>query len=459
MKLKSFMSAALAVVVSSGAFTACTNKDDVSNYGVKTVTIWGNGAGTNVDADIAENFNKTIGKEKGIRIDYQVKEGDLQQQIEIALQSGKAPDLFGAAKLKEFAEKKYIAPITDFKGGQEFINESIKDGGLFEENTNVMDGKPYTVSTSIMTLGLIYNKDMFKKAGLVDKNGDATPPETWDELREYSKKLTDKSKRQYGIILPMKWAAWFDYDIRYSAVSSAPNMGFNTETMQCDYSQMNGILNTLVGLKEDGSCYPGAEGIDNDPARARFAEGKIGMKISMSWDVGVFKEQFPANFDWGVAPIPTYSKTEKYPQFEMKQNGMFINATVLGTEREEAVFEVWKYWHGKERARKLYEEGISLPVNFNTVKDIETDIKGWKEFAQMQEISNIPPKGLPSVITGKKTLSDLFINDVWNGSMTVEEATSQYTKTVNEGIDKYYEQNKSADRKADMALVTKNSPR
>ena len=57
--------------------------------------------------------------------------------------------------------------------------------------------------------------------------------------------------------------------------------------------------------------------IDNDPARARFAEGNIGMKISVSWDSGVFKEQFVPEFDWSVAPIPTYSKDEKYKQFMM----------------------------------------------------------------------------------------------------------------------------------------------
>ena len=139
--------------------------------------------------------------------------------------------------------------------------------------------------------------------------------------------------------------------------------------------------------------------------------------------------------------------------------GNNINGSVIGTDREEAVFEVWKYWNGKDKAIKLYEEGIQLPAKFEWVKDIKTDIHGWKEFAEMQKISSTPPKALSTVTTGKKSLKELFINDVWYGKMTVEEATAEYTKTANEGIDKYYEQNKSANRDEDIKKIKARQPR
>ena len=34
-------------------------------------------------------------------------------------------------------------------------------------------------------------------------------------------------------------------------------------------------IEMICGIKADKSYYPGAEGVDNDPARARFAEGNI----------------------------------------------------------------------------------------------------------------------------------------------------------------------------------------
>ncbi|MBR6849880.1 MAG: extracellular solute-binding protein, partial [Lachnospiraceae bacterium] len=67
------------------------------------------------------------------------------------------------------------------------------------------NGKTYTVPITAGPQGLLYNKDLFKAAGLVDENGEPTPPETFDELVEYAKILTDVGKKQYGIILPLKW--------------------------------------------------------------------------------------------------------------------------------------------------------------------------------------------------------------------------------------------------------------
>lgn len=449
---------ALALAIGTTALTGC-GKKDTSDSGKTIVTIWGNGAGVNVEADYAKKFNETIGAEKNIKIDYQVKEGDMQQQIEVALQSGKAPDIFSTGKIKEMAEKNYIAPLSKFKGGKEIVDKSVEDGGAFSEGVNVVDGEAYAITNSVLTWGLIYNADMFKAAGLVDDKGEPTPPKTWEQFREYAKKLTDKSKRQYGVILPMKWGAWFDYDIRIPMAASKPNFGFNTDTMQYDYSDYNEIFNILMGIKKDGSCYPGSEGIDNDPARARFAEGNIGMKISVSWDSGVFKEQFVPNFNWKVAPLPTYSEDEQYTQYMMLSNSRFINASVLGTSREDAVFEVWKYWSGDERAVTFFKEGIALPLNYDLIRDVKTDIKGWKEFAQMREISEAPPKTLPTLITGEKSLKDFFINDIWNEKMSVEKATKEATEIANKGIDRYYEQNPSENKTEDEKLVSKRSLR
>ncbi len=189
MNLKKVLSAALSVALFGSVFTGCSDKSADSS--AKVVTIWGNGAGTKVEETIAKNYNETIGKEKGIRIDYQVKDGDVNQQVEIALQSGDAPDIFRVGKLKECVEKNYLAPLTAFKGGREIFDESVKKGGLAKENVNMINGAPYTITNSVLTFGIIYNKEMFKAAGLVDENGEPTPPETWDEFREYAKRLTN----------------------------------------------------------------------------------------------------------------------------------------------------------------------------------------------------------------------------------------------------------------------------
>ena len=58
-------------------------------------------------------------------------------------------------------------------------------------------GIPYTVDLS----GLVWNKELFREAGLDPER----PPETWDELIEYAQKLTKTNDsgevEQYGFAI------------------------------------------------------------------------------------------------------------------------------------------------------------------------------------------------------------------------------------------------------------------
>ena len=53
-----------------------------------------------------------------------------------------------------------------------------------------VDGKYYALPTAVRSLALIWNKDLFKKAGLDPE----IPPKTLDELVEYAQKLTRYDK-------------------------------------------------------------------------------------------------------------------------------------------------------------------------------------------------------------------------------------------------------------------------
>ncbi|MGO8026727.1 extracellular solute-binding protein, partial [Rhizobium leguminosarum] len=62
------------------------------------------------------------------------------------------------------------------------------------------DGKYFGVPKATNTIALYYNKDMCKAKGL-DPN---KPPQTWDELGEDARKLTDPAKNVYGLAFSAK---------------------------------------------------------------------------------------------------------------------------------------------------------------------------------------------------------------------------------------------------------------
>ncbi|MBK0296331.1 extracellular solute-binding protein, partial [Bacillus sp. S34] len=62
--------------------------------------------------------------------------------------------------------------------------------------TGKFEGKTYTLPTDIGDYAVVYNKQMFKEAGITDT------PTTWAELQADAKKLT-KGTTQYGMYLPI----------------------------------------------------------------------------------------------------------------------------------------------------------------------------------------------------------------------------------------------------------------
>lgn len=95
----------------------------------------------------------------------------------------------------------YETPIWGKAGWLSSLNDLGEDydyNDVFEPLRNGLsvDGKLYAVPFYAESSFTLYRKDLFEQAGL-------TMPEkpTWDEIKGFADKLTDKSKEQYGICL------------------------------------------------------------------------------------------------------------------------------------------------------------------------------------------------------------------------------------------------------------------
>lgn len=426
-------------------FIACLSGcgETANDSDVTTVTVWTTESHSKTAVErLVNEFNNNEGKEAGVAIEYKVIEGDsFSKSLELALQTGQGPDLMPSTLgVVTMVENGYAAALEDLPGGAEFV-EKYKDDLVNRVNT--YKGKTYTVPTTATTRGLIYNKDMFKKAGIVDANGEPTPPETLDEMREYAKRLTDKSANRFGIILPMKWSSWPASDIITLLQSSFGHGGYDPVKSEYDYSGFAPIINTYQGIIQDGSMYPGAEGIDNDTARAYFSEGLIGMKIAYSFDVGVLNDQFPAKCDWGVAPLPVVDKNNCYKQVESVGASFCINAASVEAKGGDKLMACMKWFVSDKYVTEMYKGGFYIPLDWDIVKDVEPNNAktGWKEFAEMTKISHSPNQMPQKDMTGRSGLAERIKNEVLAGKITAEEMLKQYELDAEEGTKKYYEVN------------------
>ncbi|CAN5141628.1 sugar ABC transporter substrate-binding protein [soil metagenome] len=129
-----------------------------------------------------------------IRMEVTVADG-LPTKILTALQSGNAPDLIEAQHgwVTPYAQQNLIIPLDDvLKDKDDYVPAAL-------QYTN-WNGKQWGIPYRAEVLGVIYNRGMFKAAGLdPDK-----PPQTWPDLIAAAKKLTGKNaagKDQYGFAI------------------------------------------------------------------------------------------------------------------------------------------------------------------------------------------------------------------------------------------------------------------
>ena len=181
------------------------------------VSFWNNGpveSTPQVQKDLYDEFGAKL-KEwwPNLNVDRQnINYDDLLDKARTAAAGGAAPDV---AKLPilwgvEFAARGDLQEIVLEDYG---LNKDLFWAGALKSVT--WEGKYYGIPTNNETMAFIWNKDLFKQAGLDPEN----PPATWTDVVAYSKQIKDSTgKFGYGLVakvnagntpfrfMPMLWA-------------------------------------------------------------------------------------------------------------------------------------------------------------------------------------------------------------------------------------------------------------
>jgi multiple sugar transport system substrate-binding protein len=137
-----------------------------------------------------------------------VPSGDaLVQKLITAVQSGTAPDIswIHADFLDKLAEVKAIYPMRKFIDSPEGLTAGELND-IFQPllMSATWCDTLFAMPMEATSLALVYNQDLFRKAGLDPEK----PPKTWQELIKYTKRLTgdknaDGKTDQYGFYIPV----------------------------------------------------------------------------------------------------------------------------------------------------------------------------------------------------------------------------------------------------------------
>jgi multiple sugar transport system substrate-binding protein len=235
-------------------------------------------------------------------------------------------------------------------------------------------------------MGLYYNEDMLKKAGL---NG---PPKTISELTEYAKKLTvrnpDGSLKVVGFNPVMNWysntpanfgpmfgAKWVD-DSGKSSVSTDPGWQKMLEWQKSliDWYGYDKLVKFQAGLGDEFS------------AQNAFEKGKVAMNVDGEWRTAFIADEAP-KLNYGTAPVPV---DDANPDL---YGGGYTTGNIAGipktAKHPEQGWALLKYLATNDKAMVLLSNGLrNVPTTESSAKS--PDLKPDPKFATFLKIYSSP---------------------------------------------------------------------
>jgi multiple sugar transport system substrate-binding protein len=380
--------------------------------------------------ELITKFNTT--NTDNIEVELTVMSENYNQSVDIAFSSNQAPDLLRVkgTNTELFVKKGYLTPIDTY------VNDDMKKkfSTLLLDGVNTFDGKLYSLPNTGVTLRLVYNKELFDKAGI------AKPPASLQEMVDAAKKITEVGKKDgiYGFALNFKNPkSAFDRSVReILSLSGHQGLGFDVKTGKFDFAPYAEVMTYFKQMYDNGSIIPGAETLDIDPLRAQFAAGKIGMYLSFSTEPGVYKDQFPTQIKWAGALAPT---------LDGKINGTseIVSAgTWLGinnkSANKDAAWKFMQYMHGDEILTTYHEKGFGISIVPSIVEKAKNaDIPGMEGFLISKMDSMWPVS--PTVTPEGANYGDTFFKYMLTGGdlkKITEDLNTRYNAALAKDVEK-----------------------
>jgi multiple sugar transport system substrate-binding protein len=245
----------------------------------------------------------------GIRIAAQyVPTGDaLIQKLVTAIHSNTAPDIswIHADFLDKLVMADAIYRMDHFLGGPHGLTqEELNDIFLPLLEAAKWRGTLYALPMEATTLALLYNRDLFRQAGLDPDQ----PPQNWDELYEYAIQLTldknnDGKLEQYGFYVPVFPASgplsiWMV--LQWSPfLWQAGGIEINLQQTEVLYNDSAGVaaLSLWKRMYQEMQFENFSQAHD-----LGFASGTLAMVMDGPWNLPRYRQL--SDLDWAVAPLP-----------------------------------------------------------------------------------------------------------------------------------------------------------
>ena len=370
-------------------------------------------------------FNETGTKVKFVLVSPSEKYAN---KIRFASTLGRLPDIYGMLggvwEFSRFINSGYAVELSEYldaDGGRwrdEFLNGVIAENEFRPGNEQNVTPGIYGISIDVNNIQMVYNKKLFKQAGLDPEE----PPRTWGEFIECGRKL-----KEAGIpVLVSGWGELWMIDC-FADIYAWNLMGQDQimRTIKGDISYTGHdwvrVLKLFEEMKNAGMLVDGITAMDNKRAEEIFANSQAAMAFNGSWCVNVYREMNPS-LDYGVFMPPRLSG--EYPMKIWGGVGAPFIVNAKSKNKKEAI-DFLKWLTAEEQQVYLSRTTCNLPVNKRAIFSVPSKLK---EFADDMG-SVVHPKVFTMVENSKvREEFDRGAQAVINGQETPEDVTKSVKK-------------------------------
>ncbi|RUS47476.1 ABC transporter substrate-binding protein [Cohnella sp. AR92] len=354
------------------------------------------------------------------------------EQFDSKLQSSiaakNAPDVtshWGYGGFMEYYNKGMLMDLTPYLGDFKASDYNIPEDVM---NIYKVDGKTYGIPLNSYVTVMLYNKDMFDKAGLPYPPTDYEDKSwTFDKMVEYARKMTVDSKNlaeaQYGVDFgfgerdqrPQYFGANVYSDDTWTNGGKPSKVNLNEPAVIDAYKKIYGLI-----WDEKVSPTPAfsksVSGQFGDP----FLSGKIGMSVVGSWSLAAASD---FSFNVGVAAVPQGPNPNV--RSVLYVDPLFV---LKDSKHPKEALEWIKFLIATEIQEKSIElSGGNPPVNQAAAEKYYSNFEGIAPEQLKQVFEGAYKYGFESynhLISNYSQINELFINElasVENGDKKVEE--------------------------------------
>jgi ABC-type glycerol-3-phosphate transport system substrate-binding protein len=359
-------------------------------------------------------------KAAGIRVKFELfTPSDAYSQKIIASAQGKTlPDIFGILGKKRdaasFIKAGYALDLTKYMDENmgawrnQLFDKALNMGRFTEGNLFGVVPGIYAVPIDLMNVQMIYNRKIFKEAGL-DPN---YPPVTFTGFIEQLKKL--KEKNFSGFVSGFAEAWLIDsFAFSYAFNIMGEDKVMKTLKGEVPYTDPDWIkvFTLFQDLREAGGFASGVVSMDNKYAEQSFANEKSAFVYNGSWCINVYKGMNP-ELDYAVMMPPKV--VEKNPMVIWGSAGAAFYVNAASPNAQEAV-RFLKWLTDDTQQVYLIETTLNLPANKNCLNKIPKILSQFTDdldkithpniwsYEESPKVTEVFARGIQSIIIGEKS--------------------------------------------------------